>query len=202
MATGPRYKVPFRRRRESKTDYHARNRMVGSGRPRLVVRKTGTRIIVQIMEALPKGDRSVATADSTQLKQYGWRAGIKNLPAAYLTGFLAGNRAIKDGTKAAIADIGLIHPITGSRIFSAIKGAIDAGLSVPSSDEIFPSEKRIRGEHIAAYAKDLSENQPNAFKRQFGQLSKGRVDLTKLPSMYDATKAKIEAEFKRGRSEK
>ncbi|MFW9985395.1 MAG: 50S ribosomal protein L18 [Candidatus Odinarchaeota archaeon] len=201
MATGPRYKVPFRRRRESKTDYHARRRMIGSGRPRIVVRKTGTRIIVQVTEALSKGDRSIATADSKQLEKYGWHAGLKNLPAAYLTGFLAGHRAIKGGTKAAIADIGLIQPITGSRIFSAIKGAIDAGLLVPCSDEIFPNEKRIRGEHIAAYAKDLSANQPNVFKRQFGQLSKGRVDLTKLPSMYEATKAKIETEFKRGRSE-
>lgn len=201
MATGPRYKVPFRRRRESKTDYYARRRMIGSGRPRIVVRKTGTRIIVQVTEALSKGDRSIATADSKQLEKYGWHAGLKNLPAAYLTGFLAGHRAIKGGTKAAIADIGLIQPITGSRIFSAIKGAIDAGLSVPCSDEIFPNEKRIRGEHIAAYAKDLGANQPNVFKRQFGQLSKGRVDLTKLPSMYEATKAKIETEFKRGRSE-
>lgn len=202
MAHGPRYKVPFRRRRESKTDYHARRRMVHSGRPRLVVRKTGTRIIVQIMDALPEGDRSIAVADSRQLDKFGWKGGIKNIPAAYLTGFLAGQRAIQSGTTEAIVDIGLIQPIPGSRIFSAVKGAIDAGLSITCSDKMFPTEKRIKGEHIAGYAKDLSKNQPSSFQQQFGKVSKGRVDLTQLPSMYDATKKKIEATFKSGRSTK
>ena len=202
MAHGPRYKVPFRRRRESKTDYHARRRMVGSGRHRLVVRKTSTRIIVQVMEALPEGDRCIAVADSRQLKKFGWRAGVKNLPAAYLTGFLAGHRALKSGTNAAIADIGLTPPIPGSRVFSAVKGAIDAGLAVPCSDKMFPKDKRIRGEHIANYAKDLSENQPSSFQRQFGKVSKGRVDLTQIPNMYDATKKSIESNYTRGRSTK
>ncbi|MFW9983933.1 MAG: 50S ribosomal protein L18 [Candidatus Odinarchaeota archaeon] len=200
MATGPRYKVPFRRRRESKTDYHARRRMVGSGRPRLVVRKTGTRIIVQLIEALPEGDRSVAAADSRQLKQFGWDAGIKNIPAAYLTGFLAGHRAIKNGVTAAIVDIGLTKPIPGSRIFSAVRGVIDSGVTIPCSDKMFPEEKRIRGEHIANYAKDLSDNQPSTFKRQFGDISKGRVDLSKLPTLYDTTKKKIESKFSSRRS--
>ncbi|MHA2314539.1 MAG: 50S ribosomal protein L18 [Candidatus Hermodarchaeia archaeon] len=200
MATGPRYKVPFRRRRESKTDYHARRRMVGSGRLRLVVRKTGTRIIVQLMEALPEGDRSIVAADSRQLKQFGWNAGIKNLPAAYLTGFLAGHRAIKNGVTAAIVDIGLIKPIPGSRIFSAVRGVIDAGVTIPCSDKMFPGEKRIRGEHIANYAKDLSDNQPSSFKRQFGEISKGRVDLAQLPNMYDTTKKKIASKFSSRRS--
>ena len=202
MAHGPRYKVPFRRRRESKTDYHARRRMVGSGRPRLVVRKTSTRIIVQVIEALPEGDRCIAVADSRQLKEFGWGAGVKNIPSAYLTGFLAGHRALKSGTDAAIVDIGLIKPIPGSRIFSAVKGAIDAGLTVPCSDKMFPKEKRLRGEHIAGYAKDLSDNQPSAFQRQFGKVSKGRIDLTSLPSMYDTTKKNIASKYTRGRSTK
>ncbi len=202
MAHGPRYKVPFRRRRESKTDYHARRRMVGSGRPRLVVRKTSTRIIVQIMEALPDGDRCIAVADSRQLSQFGWQAGVKNLPAAYLTGFLAGHRALQTGTNTAIVDLGLISPIPGSRIFSAVKGAIDAGLSVPCSDKMFPVEKRIKGEHIAGYAKDLSDNQPSTFQRQFGKISKRRIDLTQLPGMYDTTKKNITTKFTRGRATK
>ena len=200
MATGPRYKVPFRRRRESKTDYRARRRMVSSGHPRLVVRKTGTRIIVQVMEARLEGDLCIASADSGQLKTYGWQAGIKNIPAAYLTGFLAGKQAVKAGKAEAIVDLGLIQPIPRSRIFSAIKGAIDAGLSVPCSEKMFPSEKRLRGEHIASYAKDLSKNQPSAFQRQFGKISKGRVDLSTVPTMYDTTKSKITAKYTSGRS--
>ena len=170
--------------------------------PLPVVRKTSTRIIVQIMEALLNGDRCIAVADSRQLSQFGWRAGMKNLPAAYLTGFLAGQRALQSGTNAAIVDIGLIKPIPGSRIFSAVKGAIDAGLLIPCSDKMFPKEKRLRGEHIAGYAKDLSDNQPPSFQRQFGKVSKGRVDLTQLHGMYDSTKKKIATKFTRGRSTK
>jgi len=40
MATGPRYKVPMRRRREVRTDYHQRLRLLKSGKPRLVARKS------------------------------------------------------------------------------------------------------------------------------------------------------------------
>jgi large subunit ribosomal protein L18 len=202
MATGPRYKVPFRRRRQGKTDYHARRRMVSSRQPRFVVRITGTRIIAQVMEALPEGDRAVVAAESRQLKNYGWKGSIKNLPTAYLTGYLAGHQAIKAGITSCIADIGLVRPIPGSRIFAAIKGAIDAGLAIPCGEKMFPPEKRIRGEHIASYAKNLSKDAPTLFKRQFGKVSKDRVDLTQLPSIFDTTKTKINTKFKSGRSSK
>lgn len=200
MATGPSYKVAFRRRRQGKTDYHARRRMVISANPRLVVRISSTRIITQVMEALPEGDRTIAFAESRQLKEFGWRAGVKNLPAAYLIGYLVGQRALKAGTSSAITDIGLALPIPGSRIFAVIKGALDAGLKVPCAEKMFPPEKRVRGEHIATYAKDLSEDAPTEFKRQFGRVSKGRIDLTKLPTMFDATKSKIEKKFQTRRS--
>jgi large subunit ribosomal protein L18 len=201
MATGPRYKVAFRRRREGKTDYHARRRMVSSGRPRLVIRITDTRVIVQIMQALPQGDRTIAAADSRQLTALGWHGGAKNLPAAYLTGYLTARQAVQAGVSSAVTDLGLIQPIKGSRVFGAIKGAIDAGLQVPCTKEMLPEEKRIRGDHIAAYVKDLSKKDPEALKRQFGKLSKGRTDLTTLPSLFEATKAKIDAKFRTRRSE-
>jgi len=200
MATGPRYRVPFRRRREGKTDYHARRRMVISGRPRFVVRRTGTRIIVQAMQALPQGDRTLAFADSTHLAKFGWRGGTKNLPAAYLTGFLAGHLALKSGVSTAIADIGLAPPVPGSRLFAAIKGAIDAGLPIPCASKMFPPEERIRGEHIAAYAKVLSESDPERYKRQFNRILKRRVDLTKLPKHFETVKKKIVAKFSTRRS--
>ena len=51
MATGPRYFVAFRRRREGRTNYHARTKMVVATRPRMVVRKTNRHIICQIITA-------------------------------------------------------------------------------------------------------------------------------------------------------
>jgi large subunit ribosomal protein L18 len=201
MATGPRYKVAFRRRREGKTDYHARRHMISSGRPRLVIRITDTRVIVEVMQALPQGDKTLAAADSRQLTEYGWHGGSKNLPAAYLTGYLAARQAVQAGVSSAVTDLGLVQPIKGSRIFSAIKGTIDGGVQVPCSKEMLPQEKRIRGDHIAAYVKDLGKKDPDALKRQFGKLSKARIDLTTLPSLFEATKSKIDTKFKTRRSE-
>jgi len=65
-------------------------------------------------------------------------------------------------------------PVKGSRVFAALKGAVDAGLKVPHSESILPDESRIKGEHIAAYAKSLDEEEvkkgsPNTSKGGFPQ---------------------------------
>src|SRR6266568_3178304 len=51
MADGPRYSVPFRRRREGRTDYKLRRALVRSGKPRAVVRVTNKYVYVQITDA-------------------------------------------------------------------------------------------------------------------------------------------------------
>ena len=33
-------------------------------------------------------------------------------------------------------------------MFAALKGMVDGGLEVPHSEDIFPSEERLSGEHI------------------------------------------------------
>ncbi|OYT43587.1 50S ribosomal protein L18 [Candidatus Bathyarchaeota archaeon ex4484_40] len=98
MARGPRYNVPFRRRREGKTDYRLRLRLVRSGLPRLVVRGSLRNMLVQVVEADIVGDRVVASAHSRELvRDYGWRGPCGNLPAAYLTGLLCGYKALAHG---------------------------------------------------------------------------------------------------------
>lgn len=93
------------------------------------------------------------TATSRELIKLGWDKHRGNLPSAYLTGLLAGSKAKKAGIGSAILDAGLIKPKTGSAIYAAAKGAIDAGLNVPCSEETFPSEDRIMGKHIEDYKK-------------------------------------------------
>ncbi|MEM2673645.1 MAG: 50S ribosomal protein L18, partial [Candidatus Bathyarchaeia archaeon] len=86
MAKGPSYSVPFRRRREGKTDYRLRKKMVISKMPRLVVRKTGRNFIVQLIRATVIGDIVITSAHSRELRnKYGWLGSLNNLPAAYLT---------------------------------------------------------------------------------------------------------------------
>lgn len=151
MATGPRYKVPFRRRREGKTNYHVRYRLILSKKPRVVVRKSNASTTLQLVVAEQVGDKTLLTVNSKDLKNFGYTLGTGNLPAAYLTGLLFGKKMLALGQNEGIADIGLHASTRGNRIYAAIKGVVDAGVNVPHSPEIFPDDERIRGEHIKEY---------------------------------------------------
>jgi len=196
MAKGPRYSVPFRRRREGKTDYQLRRALVSSGLSRLVTRGTLKHMIVQIVKAKAIGDEVVASAHSQELaKTFGWRGYCGNVPAAYLTGLLCGLRAVASGVKKAILDMGLQSPTRSSRSFAALKGALDAGVSVALNKEILPDEKRIQGQHIVNYAKTLGSN-PEAYQYRFSKyLSKG-LSPEQLAEHFASTKEKIVTSFK------
>ncbi|MEM2874028.1 MAG: 50S ribosomal protein L18 [Candidatus Nanoarchaeia archaeon] len=153
MARGPRFAVKFRRRREGKTNYQKRLKLLKSALPRIVVRKSTNYITIQFVNYDPKGDRTLLTINSAKLKNFGWKYSCKNTPAAYLTGLLAGKLAKQAKIINAIADIGLHSATKGAKVFAAIKGAIDAGLQI-AFDSTNISEDRILGKHIAAYFKN------------------------------------------------
>ncbi len=157
MATGSRYFVPFRRRREGKTDYYQRTRLVVADAPRMVVRKTNRHIIVQLVTAEMDGDRTLVAANSKELEKYGYKGSTSSTPAAYLTGMLFAVKAKKAQQESAVLDIGLNRATPGARVFAALKGAVDAGLDVPYGEEILPSEERLKGAHIAAYNKNAGD---------------------------------------------
>jgi large subunit ribosomal protein L18 len=183
MATGPRYKVPMRRRREARTDYRQRLRLLKSGRPRLVARTSNKQVTAQVMGPGSEGDHTLASARSADLRAFGWDAPLGNLPAAYLTGYLAGLRAISAGVEDAILDIGLKSATPGGKIFAIQEGAIDAGLDIPHNETIFADWERTRGEHIAEYAEELDE----------GLYSSG-FDASTLPDHFDEVRERLESE--------
>ncbi|HOT95080.1 MAG TPA: 50S ribosomal protein L18 [Methanoregulaceae archaeon] len=154
MATGPRYFVPFRRRREGKTDYYSRARLIVADVPRMVVRRTNRQVICQLVTAELNGDRTLVTATSLELPKLGYTGATANTPAAYLTGMLFAKKALAAGHERAILDIGLARANRGSRVFAALKGAVEGGLEVPHGEEILPDDDRVRGAHIAAFAPD------------------------------------------------
>lgn len=97
-----RYQTKFRRRREAKTDYYARRKLImqdknkyDAKKYRFVVRKTNTRIICQVAYATPNGDRIMAEAKSTELIRFGLTAGLTNYAASYCTGLLCARRLLK-----------------------------------------------------------------------------------------------------------
>ena len=196
MARGPKYKVPRKRRREGKTNYYKRYRMIKSGkRIRAVIRKTNKYIIVQIIEFAPQGDITHVGVNSKTLFKLGWKGDPNNTPAAYLTGLIAGLKAKKLGITYAVPDIGLHRPVKGSRIFAAIKGLRDAGIEVPASEEVLPSEERIRGDHIAKYASMLYEKDPTLFNSRFSNVLARGLDPRDLPKHFEEVKRKIIATF-------
>lgn len=140
-------KVAFRRRREHKTDYNLRIKLLQSNKPRLVIRKTNKYIITQIVKSEEARDITLVYTISKELSKFGWNYGFKNLPAAYLTGFLIAQKT-KGKIKEVIPDFGLQRSTKGSRIYAIIKGAIDGGLKVTCAEEMFPIEERLNGMHL------------------------------------------------------
>lgn len=147
MARTRTHKVPHRRRREGRTDYRLRLKLLKSGKPRFVVRKSSNNLICQIIQHGRSGDKTMVSADSRELVKLGWKVHRGNIPSAYLTGLLCGVRAKKERIPEAVPDMGLYRSTKGSRLYSALKGALDAGLKIPHLQDILPSEERVRGKH-------------------------------------------------------
>lgn len=158
--------VMYRRKREGRTNYRKRLKLLVGETPRLVIRKTNKNIILQLVEYSDIGDKVLITVNSSQLKKYGWNHSLGNIPSAYLTGLLMAKRASLKNIPKAIVDIGLQTPSAGSRIYAAVKGAIDAGLNIPCSEDVFPSDARIMGEHIAAYKRSNIVSDFNSVKEK------------------------------------
>jgi len=96
-----RFQVKFKRRREGKTDYYARKRLVtqdknkyNTPKYRLIVRFTNKNIVCQIAHAKIEGDVVVCAAYSHELPRYGIKVGLTNYAAAYCTGLLLARRLL------------------------------------------------------------------------------------------------------------
>ncbi len=187
MPRGKKTVVPHRRRRQLKTNYHTRLGLLRSGKPRIAVRKSVKNILCQVVEYHPEGDKTLFSADSKELKKFGWNAGTGNVPAAYLTGLLCGVKA-KGKVKEAVLDIGLYRSTKGNRIYAALKGAVDGGLSVAHSDKVLPDEARLTGQHIASYSEHLKKEDAGKHKKMF---SSKNVAPEALPKHFGEVKAKI-----------
>lgn len=103
-----RFQVKYRRRREGKTDYYARKRLVAQSKNkyntpkyRLVVRFTNKDVIAQVAYAKIEGDQIIASAYSHELPRYGIKVGLTNYAACYATGLLVARRLL---TKLGLAD--------------------------------------------------------------------------------------------------
>jgi len=97
-----RFQVKYRRRREAKTDYAARKRLIlqdknkyRTPKYRFVVRRSNRDIVCQIISADLTHDVVLAAAYAHELPRYGIKLGLTNWAAHYATGLLLARRVNK-----------------------------------------------------------------------------------------------------------
>lgn len=188
-ATGPTYRVSFKRRRKRITNYAKRLALIKSELPRMVIRGSNKNVIVQFIKYESKGDKVIAFAKSCELSPMGWYS-TRNTPTAYLTGLLAAKRAKLKGVSNFVLDIGMVRSNKGSISFAGMKGAVDAGLETNFDESIIVPD-RINGKHIADYALSMRDNNKDSYNKRFAGYIKAKVQPEKLPELFEKTKKLI-----------
>ncbi|MBI4447349.1 50S ribosomal protein L18 [Candidatus Woesearchaeota archaeon] len=179
----------YRRKREGKTDYKKRLKLLVSEKPRLIIRRSLRNVTVQVINYRPNGDETVFSASAKQLVKFGWTFDGRNLPSAYLTGLLCGVKAKKENFKGElIVDFGLQKSTPRGLLYAAVKGAIDAGLNVLCGKEVFPSPDRLSGKHIADYVAVVAQKKVG---QQFSKYAKQNLKAEDIPKKFVEVKAAI-----------
>lgn len=127
-------KIEKRRKRESKTDYQKRIKLLKSNLPRLVLRKTNRYVIAQYIKSEESQDKVEIGISSKELLKYGWpkenKGSLKSIPATYFVGLLIGKKIIEKKLKTPIIDFGLHRSTHKSRLYSFVKGLVEAGVEI------------------------------------------------------------------------
>ena len=182
--------LKFKRRRKGLTDYRSRLALVKGGMLRVVVRKSNRGIIGQVAKYSEKGDIILKSADSKELlsDEYKWPSKA-NRPTAYLVGLLLAKKAKDLSNEEFVLDIGISAPTPNSVAFSFAKGFKDGGMKLRSGIDI-PSNV-YDGTLIAEYAAMLKKDDPEGYKRQFGEYIKKGVAPEGLKAKFEEVKNKI-----------
>lgn len=194
-STNQQYVPVYRRRRMGATDYRARKKIITSSVPLLAVRVSSKNVSAQFIRPKAEGDLVVSSAHSRNLKKLGWKGSSKSVPACYLLGLLAGKRAKEKGVEKAYLYNGLSSFVNGSRVSALVKGVKDAGVDVPMSDEVAPSQDRITGKATAEYARALlAEN-----KEKYSKVFSGLIRTGFKPEEYAENASKMKQVILKGK---
>ena len=182
--------LPYKRKRQGKTYYKNRLKLLLSNRIRFAVRKSLKGLQVSLIKYDAKGDKVLLTVNSKSLDKIGWKGDNGNLPSAYLTGMLAGKKAISMGINDAVLDLGFNKSTKGSKLYASLAGAVDAGLNIPFNSGIIPAKERLAGEHIAKYALELKKDALR-YERQFNNYLKRGLNPENITKHFNEIKEKI-----------
>merc|ERR1712227_859276 len=207
-----RFQVKYKRRREGKTDYYARKRLVTQDKAkyatpkyRFVVRFTRKDIICQVFYSKIVGDECICAAYAHELPRYGVKVGLTNYSAAYCVGLLCARRLLKKykldetfvGTEEVTAEYEGCEVEGDDEDRSAFKALLDGGLEIPHNEKKFygydAEEKaydaeehkdRILGGHVKTYMESLQEEEPEEYEAKFSQFVAADISADDLEEMY------------------
>jgi len=178
----------LRRIREGKTNYRKRKGILIGKHIFATVRTSNENALVQILQPSKVGDQVLVSAHSRELIKHGWQGSRKNIAACYMTGLLAGTKAVAKGVKQCILYTG--NRMYAPRIAASVKGLIDAGVNVPVDEETLPAQDRISGKHIADYANLLKADKQVYDARFSGLIKEGFVPES-YPDHFNEVKMSI-----------
>merc|ERR1712187_944154 len=111
-----------------------------------------------------------------------------------------------------ILDVGIRRTTAGSRMWGALKGAVDGGLHVPHSTKHFPGYKapeekgtdgeyeaevhkdKIFGGHVKEYMEMLSEEDATKYEAHFAKYIAASIEAKEIAEMYAEAHKKIRAD--------
>ena len=182
------YVRTLKRIREDKTNYRKRSAILIGRHLFVTINVSDQNVVARVLKPAPTGDIVIVSTHSRELAKQGWKGAFNNLPACYLTGMLLGKKALQKEIKTAVLYIGKNH--FTSRVGACTKGIVDAGVSMPVSEESLPDEKRISGHHIAEYSRTLKENQ-GEYNSHFSAILKNGLKPEDYPLHFEEIKSKI-----------
>lgn len=189
---GRDYVAVFKRRREGKTDYRKRRSIIQGKKPFLTIRTSNRYIYGQVMKASPGGDVTLCASSSRDLSKFGWNGSTRNIPSAYLTGYVLGLAAKKKETGLPVVYSGVARYVHGSRLAAFLSGAREAGLEIELDSEVAPSKERLKGQHIGEYAKKLNNEESARYKQLFSKLLANGLKPEEYPEHFDLVLSKVE----------
>jgi large subunit ribosomal protein L18 len=190
------YVSRYRRKRERKTDYRRRLKLLLSGFPRLVVRQSNKYISAQIVIYENNGDRTVAEFSSKNLVKFGWKGDEDNIAAAFLTGLALAKLARESGFSAdrLVPDLGMHSPHKGGKLFALLMGASEGGLPITVGEEALLDESMLRMEQLAKYASELKNKDQKVYAQRFSRYLERGLEPEKLPAHFDEIRKNLGAQ--------
>jgi large subunit ribosomal protein L18 len=180
-----RYIHTIKRIRQHKTNYRKRAAILIGRHHFITIKVTNQNVLTRLLDPDIKGDKVLATAHSRELVKQGWSGSLNSLPACYLTGILLGKKCLEKNFDSGVLYTGL-NPFT-SRVAACLKGIVDAGMHVPASEDSFPEQDRLEGNHIADYAKLLQQDR-SKYESRFSLLLRNGLKPEDYPAHVQKVK--------------